>query len=196
LARACKSVARLDANSLQDVAQFIDAVEHNSGCITPAENFIVAVLNHHYQFGGLTPGEAIWEIENPDGFRINFEEALSTAKSFSAVYPQLVNAHQAPDSAQPEPQPRSVTAPEPRPEPQPISAAAPNPQSEPPGVPEWVTDTPEECEYRMYMWVPSGETAEEISMTREEYMALKNRLAVIRGYTQNETRKPTAPAAA
>ena len=75
---------------LQHVARFVDIAKNDRGSITPAEDFFTSLAVHHYR-NGLTPELAIGEIESPDGFRINFDEALDVMNRFSATYPEVLN---------------------------------------------------------------------------------------------------------
>jgi hypothetical protein len=51
-------------------------------------------------------------------------------------------------------------------------------------VPDWLTDTPP-VDYSLEMYV--GESQQTISLTREEFIALKLHLAAMRGYAIPET---------
>jgi hypothetical protein len=107
LATIQESIAGLHTCRLQDVAQFVDIVENDAGCTTPAESFITSIVNDHYREEGLTPELAAWEIERPDGFRISFRDAIDTGKRFNAMYPKLMNARQSP---KPEPMKEAAAA--------------------------------------------------------------------------------------
>jgi hypothetical protein len=85
LAMILKSINEMDAN-LQTVAQFVEICENYSGTTTPAESFIVDLVTRHY-YSALTPEDALEAIESPDGFRINFDDAVELAKRFNAQYP-------------------------------------------------------------------------------------------------------------
>ena len=59
------------------------------------------------------------------------------------------------------------------------------PAAEP--APDWVTKTPDEIEYELLMTDSRGEEAEQISLTRGEYISLKLHLATeMRGYKAEE----------
>ena len=47
-------------------------------------------------------------------------------------------------------------------------------------VPEWVTETPEETEFRLEVWDP-GTALQIVELSRVEYVALKAHLAKLRG---------------
>jgi hypothetical protein len=56
-----------------------------------------------------------------------------------------------------------------------------NDESQPATVPDWVNETPgEDYEYELAIWL-SGFSKQEISITREEYIALKRCLTEMRG---------------
>ena len=65
-------------------------------------------------------------------------------------------------------------------------AAEPPPQPQLPDFPEWVSSTPGDHTYELNMFDISGESLQYIEVTREEFIALKERLAVIRGLVQEE----------
>ena len=52
-------------------------------------------------------------------------------------------------------------------------------------APDWVTSTPEECEYQLAVFHEGGEE-QFIELTRAEYIALKEHLANIRGIRSHE----------
>ncbi len=64
-------------------------------------------------------------------------------------------------------------------------------------APDWLEDTPQ-LDYILTIETPSDEFyAQKIEVTKEEYIALKGRLAKMRGYTVNgdkEEDASTAPA--
>ncbi len=53
------------------------------------------------------------------------------------------------------------------------------PQPEP--LPEWVAETPYETMFSLEVFLGSGESAQTIDLTRDEYIALKARIAELRG---------------
>src|SRR5436309_1964422 len=55
-------------------------------------------------------------------------------------------------------------------------------------TPDWVKDTPPDAQYDLGMYVERGE-GQEIILTREEYIALKQHLAALRGHTVGELNK-------
>jgi hypothetical protein len=91
LAMILKSISEKDAPRLQTVARFVEIAENDCGTVTPAENFIVDLVDRHF-YDGLTPEDALAEIEGSSGFRINFNEAVELAKRFNTQYPQLTKA--------------------------------------------------------------------------------------------------------
>lgn len=50
---------------------------------------------------------------------------------------------------------------------------------------DWIQETPRECEYNLIMFSQDGAGIQEIYMTRDEFIALKARLAELRGYSSN-----------
>ncbi len=97
-------VAEQSAHELQQIARLIDISEHNRGCSTPTEDFILRMVNNHYWEGGslITPETVAEEIDpkNTDGFLVNFTEAMDTARRMSLAYPQLVSQNAATDPEQ------------------------------------------------------------------------------------------------
>lgn len=53
-------------------------------------------------------------------------------------------------------------------------------------IPDWVTDTPDECVYDLAMFEGGGGSLQEISLSRDEFLALKMHLAAARGYTTGD----------
>lgn len=49
-------------------------------------------------------------------------------------------------------------------------------------IPDWVENTPQELEYSLLVYDELDGSRQEIDVTREEYMHLKNVLAHLRGY--------------
>jgi hypothetical protein len=62
---------------------------------------------------------------------------------------------------------------------------------QPNSVPDWVKETPRECEYNLIMWDSGGDNVEEIHLSRCEYEAAKQKVAQMRGYLAPT---PNAPA--
>ena len=52
-----------------------------------------------------------------------------------------------------------------------------------PKVPDWVKETPEECSYNLTMYDDIGGSVQQVDLTRSEYEALKQHLAVLREHT-------------
>ena len=61
-----------------------------------------------------------------------------------------------------------------------------------PEIPEWVSNTPDEPLYRLIMYDCEGWGVEEVAATRDEYIALKDHLAAMRGYTVGDFQKRIA----
>ncbi len=69
-------------------------------------------------------------------------------------------------------------------------------QSPAPGTPErpdWVDETPDECDYRLLMYDSGGGAVQEIVVTRAEYLALKQHLAEMRGLAPAEDEEEDEP---
>jgi hypothetical protein len=64
----------------------------------------------------------------------------------------------------------------------------PAPAAEPP---EWATKTPGDIEYQLVMMDSGGDEAEQIAVTRDEYITLKQHLALLRGYVLPEVAHAT-----
>ena len=71
-----------------EAATFLKVCEQNLGSITPAEEFITALVFAHSAHHGLTPSEAKLRFEE---FSDNFEQAIKTARLVSAQYPELMS---------------------------------------------------------------------------------------------------------
>jgi hypothetical protein len=66
-------------------------------------------------------------------------------------------------------------------------------------VPEWINETPDAPTYRLVMtdWAsPMNDDVQEIELTRAEFIALKERLAKLRGYAETEDDSEAEEAAA
>lgn len=67
-------------------------------------------------------------------------------------------------------------------------------------LPKWATDTPPDHNYQLTMFENNDYGIEEVTVTREEYIALKHHLAKMRGYDvkemEKESIKPSSPPAA
>ena len=48
-------------------------------------------------------------------------------------------------------------------------------------IPDWVTKTPDGPSYLLVMFSDNGDAAQEINITRAEFLGLKKRLASMRG---------------
>jgi hypothetical protein len=57
-------------------------------------------------------------------------------------------------------------------------------------TPDWVNDTPDECCYDLTMFDSGGGSIEESHIDRAEYLALKAKLAEMRGYSPHQEPKP------
>lgn len=83
------SISQMSNSKLQEVARFIDLVENDQGCATPAEELITGLVNNHYWCGGLTPAIVEHELEE---FRESFEDAVRAAKRLQQMHPGLLTA--------------------------------------------------------------------------------------------------------
>jgi hypothetical protein len=101
LAMVMKSVVDMSAHDVQEVAQFVDIVEHNGGCDTPAENFIADLVFRHYFMGGITPDVVHERLEDPEeSFQLEFDSAVDIARRFNAQYAAVLAAPPADQPAQ------------------------------------------------------------------------------------------------
>jgi hypothetical protein len=87
-----KGIGGMRYYSLQRVAQCVDMVRRYRGCSTPAENLIQDLLRQHYEWGGITPEELAYQLDenNSDGFRCNFDDAMEIANNIQITYPKLM----------------------------------------------------------------------------------------------------------
>jgi hypothetical protein len=83
-----KSLADMSAVGVQDVAQFVYIEKGARGFITPAEEFIVGLVRHHY-VRALTPEDVVQDVDN---FRDDFDTDIDVARRFNSMYPELVAA--------------------------------------------------------------------------------------------------------
>ena len=74
---------------LETVAEFVTIIERDRGCSTPAENFIVTLVEM-YCWGHATPDVAALKLED---FRSDFDYAITTAQFMNARYPDQVAAN-------------------------------------------------------------------------------------------------------
>jgi hypothetical protein len=86
-------IGEMDPIALQRVAQFVDVVVHGRGCSTPAEDFLMHMVDTHYDPEGLTPERIARQLDpdNVDGFRCNFDDAVAIGRRFREHYPDLMN---------------------------------------------------------------------------------------------------------
>ncbi|MDR3739309.1 MAG: hypothetical protein P4L40_09850 [Terracidiphilus sp.] len=62
-------------------------------------------------------------------------------------------------------------------------------ETQPASVPDWVEGTPE-ITYSLAMYGHNDDAAQEIDLTRAEYIELKHTLAIMRGYAEGGTEPP------
>jgi hypothetical protein len=96
-----RGLAEMCTSGIQNVARFIDAIEHSYGNITPAEKLIDDIVRHHYEWGGITPEFLRDQLdpENHDGFVYNFGDAINIAKRMAVTYHALVTESRAEPTA-------------------------------------------------------------------------------------------------
>ena len=75
------------------------------------------------------------------------------------------------------------------------AAASPASTAPPTKLPDWLTETPEDCAHAIVMYDSGGDQIQGIEMDRQEYIALKERLGELRGFAV-EQGKPAPTAAA
>jgi len=66
-------------------------------------------------------------------------------------------------------------------------------EAAPSAMPDWVDLTPEDILYDLAMYNDHG-GGQEIEITREEFIALKQHLAALRGYTARQAQRPRSRA--
>ena len=88
LARLQQQFASMTAMDIQSVARYADIVDAETGCNTPAEEFITGLVDQHYS-DGLTPDDVGHDMEQ---FRVNFDDMVRDARAFTARYPEAVKS--------------------------------------------------------------------------------------------------------
>ncbi len=53
-------------------------------------------------------------------------------------------------------------------------------------IPDWVEETPHDTLYTLEMYEGTGGSAQEVTLSREEFIELKRHLAAVRGYTAGD----------
>jgi hypothetical protein len=81
-----ESLAEMPIVYVQNVAEFVTIMERYQGCTSPAENFIVTLVEM-YAWGHATPEEAELKLED---FRSDFEHAIKTTRFMISRYPDLL----------------------------------------------------------------------------------------------------------
>ena len=89
LAAILESTVAASACQLQQIAQFVEITKRDSGCTTPAEDFITSLVADYFR-EGLTPELATERIESSDGFRANFADAVDLTRRFVEAYPEII----------------------------------------------------------------------------------------------------------
>jgi hypothetical protein len=97
-----KAAWELPDHDVINLWNFLELIEANEGgSATPVEDCIVGMPWRWKALLGrgraLTPDDMIQLIDGPDGCRLNFNDALDTARSFSVKYAKLMAG--APESA-------------------------------------------------------------------------------------------------
>ena len=87
LARLQQQFASMTTMDIQSVARYADIVDAETGCNTPAEEFITGLVDQHYS-DGLTPEDVSQDMEQ---FRENFDSMVRDAKRIVARYPEAFN---------------------------------------------------------------------------------------------------------
>ncbi len=64
------------------------------------------------------------------------------------------------------------------------NAIAPEAVPAPNSIPDWVEETPAETEYTLCVFDGDGGCSQEITVTRDEYLQLKQHLAEMRGHVE------------
>lgn len=81
-----EAVRKMSPCRLQELARFVQIMENDHGCSTPAENLITTLVLKHC-LRGLTPESVEEELAE---FRTDFNDAVRAAKQFNSQYPKLV----------------------------------------------------------------------------------------------------------
>lgn len=79
--RVIEAIGKADLRGLQNLARCADAMQHASGCVTPAEQFIENLVRNHYT-GGLTTANVAVELED-------FQNGYDHMKLIVARYEQI-----------------------------------------------------------------------------------------------------------
>ncbi|MCC6861664.1 MAG: hypothetical protein IT158_24050 [Bryobacterales bacterium] len=83
-------LTELRLHDLREVENFVDIVEHETGCNTPAEEFITDLVRYHCcrdGGNGLTPDDVRQHLEE---FERNFWDEVEAARRFAKRYPKAV----------------------------------------------------------------------------------------------------------
>jgi hypothetical protein len=88
LAQLLQRFAAKSTRGLQDVLWYVEILETDSGCDTPAENFITQLVMVH-ALRGLTPDDVDHDLKD---FRLNFDDMAIAAAEFTARYPEAVKS--------------------------------------------------------------------------------------------------------
>ena len=88
LARLQQQLAGMETCQMQSITWYVDVVEADRGCDTPAQDFITTLVLHNY-VRPLIPDNAARLLEE---FRKNFDCMVDAARIFSAKYPKAVKA--------------------------------------------------------------------------------------------------------
>ncbi len=75
------------ALELQEVAQFLEVMERNRGCTTPAETFIIGLLGSHFREEGLDLSDIEWHLRE---FKTSSEGIEDLLGYFGEMYPELI----------------------------------------------------------------------------------------------------------
>jgi hypothetical protein len=86
LAGLIERVSEMCETRLQSVVRFAEIETNNSGCVTPAEEYLSQLVDDHYE-RGLTPDDAAERLET---FREDFTDVLKTSTRFIARYPETL----------------------------------------------------------------------------------------------------------
>jgi hypothetical protein len=76
------------AHKLQDIAAFMEILDNNTGCTSPAEEFIATLVSHHVIYGdAITPDIVANKLTE---FRDDFESAIAVARRVAGQYPNVL----------------------------------------------------------------------------------------------------------
>jgi hypothetical protein len=83
----CEELVELDEYSRKVLGSLVKIMNDNRGCFTPAEEFILDLVNQHADWRKMTPDIVEEELKT---FRENFDEQVEIAREMVLKYPAHV----------------------------------------------------------------------------------------------------------